>query len=241
MTAPKVELHLYYAAISPLAVILRRGPSKHFRMILWDRSDDSFQDGQWLKQKIYPERCHLSPDGKHFIFFALSGRWDERTQGAYFAISRPPYFTALALFPVGDTWTSGGRFVTSKYFLVEGQQDIIGLTEGLERVYLCQKTASEEPTLLLADGRAPKIGKSRLRNALNDEKQIITDNRFAAKDGCLYRVESGQAKLIRDFTDMEFEKIRAPYDHRPDNGPKTPVARSMVVDLIPDPRMEEDD
>ncbi|MEL7116668.1 MAG: hypothetical protein AAGP08_13980, partial [Pseudomonadota bacterium] len=94
-TPPQIKLFLVFARESERTVILRQGPSKTYRMILWDRKTDRFEDGQWLKSKVYPERCALSPDGQHFIYFALDGRWDERTGGSYTAISRPPYFTAL--------------------------------------------------------------------------------------------------------------------------------------------------
>ena len=108
-TEPVIRLHLFFARNCDRAVILRQGPSKVFRMILWDRRNDVFEDGQWLKHKVYVERCDLSPDGKHFIYFALDGRWGTMAKGSYTAISKPPFFTALALFPEGDTWGGGGR------------------------------------------------------------------------------------------------------------------------------------
>ncbi len=35
---PVVRLHLYFARNVPLAVIVRQGPTRQYRMILWDRS-----------------------------------------------------------------------------------------------------------------------------------------------------------------------------------------------------------
>ena len=70
-TTPSLRLHLFHARDTTRTVILRQGPTKTCRMILWDRDGDKFQDGQWLKQKVYVERCDLSPDGEHFIYFTL--------------------------------------------------------------------------------------------------------------------------------------------------------------------------
>ena len=39
-------------------------------------------------------------------------------------------------------------------------------------------------------------------------------DRYDTQGGCLFRRVGGDMELIRDFTDMEFEHIRAPYDWR---------------------------
>ena len=100
------------------AVILRRGPSKWVQLILWHTDTDTFDYGQWFKGRIYERRCDLSPDGSLFIYFAqkIEGRTikDEEYTYAWTAISRPPYFTALALWPKGDCWNGGGLFLSNK-------------------------------------------------------------------------------------------------------------------------------
>jgi hypothetical protein len=104
------RLHILLARDAPLGVVLRRGPSNHVCTLLWDRRDDSFRLGQWLKGRIYERRCDLSPDGKYLIYFAMNGRWNSETKGSWTAISRAPYLKALALFPKGDCWNGGGLF-----------------------------------------------------------------------------------------------------------------------------------
>jgi len=94
-TPPVIRLHLFFARDNDRAVILRQGPSDVFRLILWHRDSDRFEDGQWLKHKVYTDRCDLSPDGRHFLYFALDGKWGSAARGSYTAISRPPFFTAL--------------------------------------------------------------------------------------------------------------------------------------------------
>jgi hypothetical protein len=101
------RLYALLARSSSAAVVFRRGPSKQVLLLGWDRSNDEFEEGQWLKGRIYERRCDLSPDGQLLLYFAASYR------APYFswsAVSRPPYLTALALWPKGDAWGGGGHF-----------------------------------------------------------------------------------------------------------------------------------
>lgn len=112
------KLHVLLATNAPVGVILRRGPSKWVQLIKWDLATDTFFPGQWFHGRIYENRCDLSPDGTLFIYFALkmnilSPDYPEY-KGSWTAISKPPYLTALALWPKGDTWGGGGFFLTEK-------------------------------------------------------------------------------------------------------------------------------
>ena len=64
------RIHVILARRGPKAVVFRRGPSDKVAVIGWDRSDDSFQLGQWFRGRIYPLRCDLTPSGEHLIYFA---------------------------------------------------------------------------------------------------------------------------------------------------------------------------
>ena len=75
----------------------------------WDTRTDKIEEGQWLKGRIYERRCDLSPDGRLLIYFASN---QKPPFGTWTAISKPPYLTALALWPKGDAWGGGGHFVT---------------------------------------------------------------------------------------------------------------------------------
>jgi hypothetical protein len=89
------------------AVIFRRGPTKQVLLIKWDRKNDSFEIGQWLKGRVYERRCDLSPSGKLLVYLAAS--WKGPIQ-SWTAISKPPYLTALALWPNLGSWGGGGLF-----------------------------------------------------------------------------------------------------------------------------------
>lgn len=110
------RLYVFLAREASIAVIFRRGPSEWVQMIKWHTGTDTFEAGQWLHGRIYPERCDLSPDGQLLVYFA--GKFNQKTMSsnsfAWTAISKPPYFTALDIAFQGDTWGGGGIFSTSQ-------------------------------------------------------------------------------------------------------------------------------
>ncbi|MCA9617282.1 MAG: hypothetical protein R3B99_25200 [Polyangiales bacterium] len=108
---PSTRLHAFVATEARVGVILRRGPTRHVRLIRWDLSNDTFEPGQWLLGRIYEDRCGLSPDGRLFVYFA--GKHGTKL-GTFTALCRPPFFTALALWPDGSTWGGGGFFETRR-------------------------------------------------------------------------------------------------------------------------------
>lgn len=110
------RVHVILAREAKTAVVIRRGPSKSVCILGWDRRKDEFRIGQWLRGRIYERRCDLSPDGKHFIYFAMNGKWDGPVKGSWTAISRAPYLKALALWPSGNCWNGGGLFLSDRGF-----------------------------------------------------------------------------------------------------------------------------
>lgn len=96
------------------AVIFRRAPSKQVLLIKWDRRHDRFEIGQWFKGRIFERRCDLSPSGEMLVYLAAKHKGPI---GTWTAISRPPYVTALALWPNMGTWGGGGLF-ESEYSLL---------------------------------------------------------------------------------------------------------------------------
>ncbi len=104
---PPCRLYCILARRGDRAVIFRRGPSKQVQLVLWHTASDKFVPGQWLKGRVYERRCDLSPDGRHLIYFAAKHK---EPFPSWTAISRPPYFTALVLWPKEDCWDGGGLF-----------------------------------------------------------------------------------------------------------------------------------
>jgi hypothetical protein len=105
------RLFVYLARDAPLGVVLRRGPSDWVRLSRWRTDDDTFEHGQWMKARVFERRSDLSPDGALFVAFVRgAGGPDWEHRDSWVAVSRPPWFTALALWFVGGTYCMGGYF-----------------------------------------------------------------------------------------------------------------------------------
>jgi hypothetical protein len=77
------SLAVLLASNAPKGVILRRGPTKWFQLILWHTDTGVFDEGQWFHGKIYPYYSDLSPDGSLFLYTALKDRTPARRQSSY--------------------------------------------------------------------------------------------------------------------------------------------------------------
>lgn len=120
---PKTSLFVIQARNASIAVIFRRGPSKQVQLIKWDKTKETFEEGQWLKGRIYERRCDLSPNGNKLIY--LAAKWKEPVY-SWTAISKPPYLSALALWPNLGAWGGGGLFE---------KDNIIGLNHRFDMGY----------------------------------------------------------------------------------------------------------
>lgn len=222
MTEPGCKLDIFFARRSSKAAILRRGPKRHVRLILWDRDTDDFEDGQWLKARIYPECCDLSPDGRHFLFFARDERPHRREMTAWTAISCPPWLTALALFPGKYLWSGGGFFLDESRYVIRSDfetKDMIGRAEGLERVFECEPEGKNTLGYVHRDGRRVNLRAEDVARFESGEERAPVDAGYHVERGKLFRrLAGGDLSLIRDFADMTFEPLRAPYDDRPPTG-----------------------
>lgn len=130
------RIHIILAREATTAIVIRRGPSKWCATFGWDRNGDSVRLGQWLHGRIYERRCDLSPDGKHFIYFAMNGQWRSDSKGSWSAISYTPYLKAVGFWPKGDCWNGGGLFLDRKsYWLNDGcEREGARIPGGLKRV-----------------------------------------------------------------------------------------------------------
>jgi len=126
---PKSQVRLYclLARSSPLAVIFRRGPTRQVQLLLWNTDTDEFQEGQWFKGRIYERRCDLSPSGERLLYFAAN---QKKPFFSWTAVSRPPFLTAIALWPKGDAWGGGGLFAGENAIQLNHRELEMGLAPG---------------------------------------------------------------------------------------------------------------
>jgi len=190
MQGPRRELHLFFAAENSRAVILYRAKNGLFRLIAWETKDDTFEPGQWLKSTIDVSECALSPDGRHFTFFALS----KDAKDWYQAISKPPFFTAVELFS-GLTPIGCGAYFPDR--------DTISLRS------ISSKTARAElPCGLMLELRSSEAP---LVCAHSKGQPADALERYHSDGAKLYCKTASGSQLLKDFSDMEFEEIVAPY------------------------------
>lgn len=107
------RLFVYLARDAPIGVVLRRGPSAWARLSLWHTDSDTFEHGQWMAARVYERRSDLSPDGSLFVAF-VRGSIRDGNADSWIAVSRPPWFSALAFWPIGSTYCTGGFFRTAR-------------------------------------------------------------------------------------------------------------------------------
>ena len=90
--------------------MIRRGPTSWCGVGRWDVATGRYEHGAWLRGRIYPQRCDLSPGGKWLCYFALqpSAKWE--LGWTYVAVSRLPWLYALAAWRTDGTWTRGAHF-----------------------------------------------------------------------------------------------------------------------------------
>jgi hypothetical protein len=123
------RLSVFVARDAPIGVVLRRGPSNWARLTLWHTETDEFEPGQWLSGRVFERRSDISPDGRLFAYFVrkeTAKAMREVGADSWIAVSRPPWFTALALWAIGGTYCTGPCFPESgKIFLggIEGAPD----------------------------------------------------------------------------------------------------------------------
>lgn len=269
----RTKLTALFAADAPVAVILRRGPRKHFRLILWQLTDDTFEPGQWLiggDVRLWD----LSPDGGKLIYHAaqwrraaakstpnydplsasiapksvhkkrphrkipryLGGGDDapRHNTGTWTAVSTPPYFTALALWPSNPPIGGGAFRGPHEIRLNEADGGLIPVVNVPPPTSLrisgwsyaedeAWRGSARRPAESAHDARDGALWKAIAATGIRYLDWVTTgcgpDLLFAA-EGKIYRLPDWSglaaadivacARPIADFTSMVFEPIAPP-------------------------------
>ena len=221
---PPCRLSLVFARSAPIAVLFRRGPTRGVKVIKWNTSTDSFEDGQWLHGNIYSERCDLSPNGELLVYFARRHGPVAEDRGyavTFTAVSKPPYLTALALWPEGSTWGGGGRFVDDKTLrLAYGSNGTNHPGTGTTSIYMAPLPPphpNHMPVGLNIQADLMRYGADlgfRDPVTSSDHVWVGRDHNhrsIVARDGSLYRLtEDGKEMLLRDFNTDTPVRVKAP-------------------------------
>lgn len=205
------RLSIIFASCASVAVIFRRGPTNWCQAIRWDTLTDRFESGQWLRGKVYPERCALSPDGELMVYFALKKGHIDKANGycrEFTAVSRPPYFTALALWPWGSTWGGGGYFDDEKTLVLASR-----FIPEPHPKHLPQKLRVLPHTGVLNRKSVPP--KSMLHQTAQPSESIKGMDQQGRKivivSGVLFEIKpSGERNVLRDFNGEVPEPVECP-------------------------------
>src|SRR5579871_5662969 len=109
------------------AIIFRRGPSKRTQQLLWDLNTDAVIPGQWIQGNVHLDDSDVSPNGRYLIAELSNYRWPQprgesnkvlRDVYSWTAVSRPPYFTALALWASNRSGSGGGFWEGNRKLLL---------------------------------------------------------------------------------------------------------------------------
>lgn len=118
---PPCRVYVILAREAPIGVIFRRGPSNRVQMLHWNTETDTFTPGQWFHGRLYEKRSDLSPSGELLIYAARKEKGyahrDKDYTPSWTAISKPPYLTALALWPCFSSIGGGLFFSDTKVWL----------------------------------------------------------------------------------------------------------------------------
>jgi hypothetical protein len=273
----RTRLSVLFAANAPKAVILRRGPKKHFRLIMWDLDTDTFTLGQWMKGEVH--LCDLSPDGRKLLVWAAQYHAKTRKHlevrtspyspetvrltrrqlmrrpkrkiprymratfdnpkrpprsysSTWTALSTPPYFTALAIWPSVGTWTGGGVFTSNWKIVLRESDDGLTPIENVPLPATLQIDAAQKPADLQRSAYDPECETGELHDtiyrALTECSVTWIDwiypqpsaDLFFAAAGCIYKLKHwknvpaqaylAEARLIADFRNMRFELMSVP-------------------------------
>ncbi len=108
------------ATAAPVVAVLRRGPADWSHVGRWDLRRRVYEPGAWLRGRVFPRRCDLSPDGRWLCYFAHKPGATWEHGDTYIAVSKLPWLTALHASGANGTWTRGSQFIEGRDASREG-------------------------------------------------------------------------------------------------------------------------
>jgi hypothetical protein len=113
-TVPLPRLHILAARTQPVALILRRGPSKWCHVLRYCTDTDELEPGSWFRGRVFKFRSDLSDDARYMAYFAM----DDKGQ-TWNGVCEPPDLTCLVRWKTngtlfgGGVWTGPGRLAVN--------------------------------------------------------------------------------------------------------------------------------
>ncbi len=200
-SVPPPQLWILFASKAPIAVIVREGPRKWSHLILWHTNTDTFEPGQWLKGRL--EYASLSSDGRHMAMAvkATGKRVAETGKSEYTLVSRPPYFTALAI--SFHFFVRGNNVVFEDDELVWETGGTIALPAGTCTLYPIKTKALREST----PETTPAVWR---KKSLDGIWQSPQGRKVQVKEGKLYDLMNNESRLLFDANPYQPTPVETP-------------------------------
>ncbi len=119
MNQPKIAG--FIAEKKNIIVFIYRKTNKINYLIRMDyyKNNEKLHLGSRFYGRFYPSRCDISPDGRHFLYFAMGhSKKYQKNFPAWTAICSPPQITAQFLLGHYDTWGGGGAFLSENKIFI---------------------------------------------------------------------------------------------------------------------------
>jgi len=222
------RLFVYLARDTPVGVVLRRGPSDWARLSVWHTDTDRIEHGQWIKGRVYERRSDVSSDGSLFAAFVRQSG-GHGASDTWVALSRPPYFTALALWFIGGTYYTGAFFPRPNTlwlgFMNEPRPDVGGKPDWL--------SIAPPRDVPYVDGTSEWTERTvHFNRLLRDGWQLLDKEPYATTWERRHPHEPLTLTMVHTFDD--FRTFGGPYVVeyvvRPDGGPEHVLGRATWAD-----------
>lgn len=136
MPLPPPRISVLVASNARKAVVLRRGQSREVASLLWDLRTDKVELCQWFRGRIYEGSADISPDGRHWIYWAATYHNADPGHGSWVVLADAGWLCARVLWPAfGGLW-AGGTFRSSQRFSVLAHEQPASQNDYLDRVGL---------------------------------------------------------------------------------------------------------
>jgi len=157
----------------------------------WNLENHQVAYGQWLRARVRYRKFAISPSGKYVVYFAADWSREREVGPTWTAVSRPPYFTALALWKEQSTWGGGGIFISDNHLALHTNH--LSLAEGF----------SLPPDWKISCSRGEGAPEHPEDYWISESLEIDSEKEYE-EDTISYQKLEGDRSLIRAYIDKPY-------------------------------------
>lgn len=112
------RIQIFPAADAPVALVVRRRPSRWSHISIWNTESDEIQHLGYVHGRIYEKKTNISPDGNWFVYFALGyGNVETGT-----VLCRSSSLEPMIAWPNDGTYVGGGYWESAEVLIVDERE-----------------------------------------------------------------------------------------------------------------------